>query len=219
MKFIPPFLFHLKHLYDNTCGTAKLKSWNSFFFFFSFWTVTFRLWALLSQAVPQAFFSPTILDRIQNPKISNRAGNSAIISVRSTQPHTGGARDHFSLAEHITALPSRDVAIETSNYIYRGTGKKKKKGFLKVWMKQLHGNQPWLSEEMKGGGLCGKAWDDLQQNMQSASPASQESWHCPSHGWHGGLGVQELLALWGSGLASECTAHRAKNPTNTHLTP
>lgn len=48
-----------------------------------------------------------------------------MVCVRSTQPHTGGARDHSSLAEDITALPFRDVAIETSNYVYRGTEKKR----------------------------------------------------------------------------------------------
>lgn len=78
---------------------------------------------------------------------------------------------------------------------------KKKKGFLKVWMKQLHGNQPWLSEEVKGGGLCGKARDDHRLNMQSASPASQESWHRLTHGGDGGFVAQELLARWGSVLA------------------
>lgn len=49
-------------------------------------------------------------------------------------------------------LPSSDVAIETSNYVYRGTEKR----FPMVWMKKLHGNKPWLSEEMNGGALCGK---------------------------------------------------------------
>jgi len=35
--------------------------------------------------------------------------------------------------------------METSNDVYRGTEKR----FPKVWLEQLHGNEPWLSEEVK----------------------------------------------------------------------